>query len=66
MRQYTQGTLVIDLIDRSRNALVWEGVAQGRLRRGDREMTQERVEEVKSALAGLLEQGLAARPGIFT
>ncbi len=50
VRQYTQGTLVIDLVDPKRNTLVWEGVAEGRLRRSDREITQERVDEVVGAI----------------
>lgn len=54
VRQYTQGTLVIDLVDPKRNALVWEGAAEGRLRRSDREMTQERVDEVVGAIAAKL------------
>lgn len=31
VRQYTEGTLNIDLVDRSRNELVWEGIAVGRI-----------------------------------
>ena len=31
VRQYTEGTLNIDLVDRSRNQLVWEGIAVGRI-----------------------------------
>lgn len=31
VRQYKEGTLNIDLVDRSRNQLVWEGVAVGRI-----------------------------------
>jgi hypothetical protein len=31
VRQYKEGTLNIDLVDRSRNQLVWEGVAVGRV-----------------------------------
>ncbi len=46
VREYTQGTLAVDVVDPARNMLVWEGVAQGRLRRSDREITQERVDEV--------------------
>jgi hypothetical protein len=32
VRQYKEGTLNIDIVDRSRNQLVWEGVAVGRIR----------------------------------
>lgn len=31
VRQYKEGTLNIDLVDRSRNQLVWEGIAVGRI-----------------------------------
>lgn len=31
-REYKAGTLGIDLVDTKRNALVWQGVAEGRLR----------------------------------
>ena len=31
--EYEQGTLVIDVVDRARNALVWRGVGERRLRR---------------------------------
>ncbi len=46
VRQYTQGTLSIDVVDPNRNMLIWEGVAQGRLRRSDSEVDQARVDEV--------------------
>lgn len=31
VRQYKEGTLNIDIVDRARNQLVWEGVAVGRI-----------------------------------
>lgn len=31
VRQYKEGTLNIDIVDRTRNQLVWEGVAVGRI-----------------------------------
>lgn len=31
VRQYTEGTLNVDLVDRERNRLVWEGIAVGRM-----------------------------------
>ena len=46
VRQYTQGTLSIDLIDPASNILAAEGVAQGRLRSDVRELTQEQVDDV--------------------
>ncbi len=33
VRSYTEGTLHIDLVDRARNQLVWEGIAVGRVTR---------------------------------
>lgn len=44
VRQYTQGTLLIDLIDPAANALVAEGAASDRLR--NNEITQEVADEV--------------------
>ena len=35
VRQYTQGTLGVDIIDASRRQLVWEGVAVGRVTGSD-------------------------------
>lgn len=35
VRQYTEGTLHVDVIDARRNQLVWEAIARDRLGRGD-------------------------------
>jgi len=48
VREYTRGTLNIDLVDAANNMLAWEGVAQGRLREDVREITQEQIDEVVS------------------
>ena len=48
--EYNQGTLSIDLVDPQRKMLVWEGVAQGRLRSDITKVTQERVDEVVGAV----------------
>ena len=45
VRQYTQGTLAIDVVDRANNVLAWEGAAQSRLR-GNATLTQEQANEV--------------------
>ena len=50
VRNYTLGTLSIDLADPSRNILVWEGVAQGYLDRGLVEINQAEVDEVVARL----------------
>jgi hypothetical protein len=44
VRQYTQGTLLIDLIDPAENAMVAEGAAQSRIR--SNEVTQEQSDDV--------------------
>lgn len=44
--QYTEGTLTIDVVDRARNQLVWEGTAVGRTREEDRENLKGAVDEV--------------------
>lgn len=44
--QYTEGTLTVDIVDRARNQLVWEGTAVGRTREEDRENLQAVVNEV--------------------
>ena len=46
--QYTQGTLLIDLIDPAGNALVAEGAAEGRLRSDD--VTQQQIDEAVSQI----------------
>jgi hypothetical protein len=44
VRQYTQGTLLIDLIDPSANALIAEGAARSRLRSS--EITRQQSDDV--------------------
>jgi hypothetical protein len=46
VREFTRGTLSIDLVDASNRVLVWEGVAQGRLRNDLREVTQDQVDQI--------------------
>ena len=50
VRQYTVGTLVIDIVDPKTNTLVWEGIAQHRLRSSTRQITQQQIDEVVSLL----------------
>ena len=50
VRQYTQGTLVIDMVDPSQNMLAWEGVAQQRLGRNMNQITQEQIDSVVAAI----------------
>jgi len=44
VRQYTQGTLLVDLIDPAANALVAEGAAQNRIR--SNEITREQADDI--------------------
>ena len=46
VRQYTQGTLAIDLVDAAQNILVWEGVAQQRVGRSTTGLSQEQANDV--------------------
>ena len=44
VRQYTQGTLLVDLIDPAANALVAEGAAQNRIR--SNELSRQQVDDI--------------------
>jgi hypothetical protein len=44
VRQYTQGTLLVDLIDPAANALIAEGAAQNRIR--SNELTRQQVDDI--------------------
>ena len=48
VRQYTEGTLNVDLVDRAKNRLVWEGIAVGRVSKAKPE---ERGARIDSAMA---------------
>lgn len=54
VHRYTEGTLNVDLIDASRNRLVWEGIAVGRVgRSGD---AAERGARIDGAMADIFAQ----------
>jgi hypothetical protein len=40
VRQYTQGTLIVDMIDPERNRSVWRSIVQSRLRQTDAEQAE--------------------------
>ena len=46
VKQYTEGTVNIDLVDTSKNQLVWEGIAVGRVRDDALENLEPRVREI--------------------
>lgn len=48
VHQYTEGTLNVDLVDRAKNRLVWEGIAVGRV---SRLKPEERGARIDSAVA---------------
>ena len=48
VRQYTEGTLNVDLVDRASNRLVWEGIAVGRV---SQTKPEERGARIDSAVA---------------
>ncbi len=48
VRQYTEGTLLVDLIDPASNALVAEGAAQDRI--GNSEMTQPQIDKIVGSI----------------
>lgn len=50
VRQYTEGTLNVDLVDRRKNRLVWEGIAVGRIAKLKPE---ERAARIDSTMADI-------------
>ncbi len=50
VRQYTEGTLNVDLVDTRRKQLVWEGIAVGTVGRAD---AQRRGEQIDAAVAAI-------------
>ncbi len=54
LRQFEQGTLLIDVLDPSRRRLVWRGTAQARVRRNTD--PQQREERIAEAVAKILDR----------
>lgn len=54
VRQWTEGTLVIDFIDTAEKDLAWRGWAQGEIRRDM--STEERTRRVNTVVQGILKQ----------
>ena len=50
VRQYTEGILFIDFIDREKNELVWQGVGSGAMKFRNREKKEERIKEFVKAI----------------
>lgn len=53
VRQYTEGTLTVDLVDAERNRMVWTGAAIGRV---TKRTPHERMAEVDTAIASIFAQ----------
>jgi len=45
VRQYTEGTLFIDFIDKEKNELIWQGIGSGAMRRSNPQKKEERINE---------------------
>ena len=43
VRQYTEGTVNVDLVDARQQRLVWEGIAKGTVKQKDREGLEQRI-----------------------
>ena len=65
MRQYTEGTLNIDVVDARKKQLVWEGVAVGTVGRVKPEQRGERIDAAVAAIfaAYPYRAGMATSPG---
>jgi hypothetical protein len=59
---YKQGTLAIDLADTRRNALVWHGVAEGRLDAKAMEQPGPAIDAAVGQILAGLRDNAAARP----
>ena len=66
VRQYTEGTLNVDLVDRQKNRLVWEGIAVGRIAKLKPEERAARIDatmaEIFAAYPYRAGQGSATTP----
>ena len=51
-REYEVGTLVVDMIDKASNQLVWRGAKEGRLRKN--QTPDERTESINNTIAEML------------
>ncbi len=60
VREYDEGTLIIDIVDAASNELVWRGSAQARVDEGA--SSEQRSERIRNAVQKLLE-GFPPQPG---
>jgi hypothetical protein len=51
-REYEVGTLILDVVDRASNQLVWRGAKEGRLQKN--QSPEKRTEVIKETVANIL------------
>lgn len=54
VKQYDQGTLILDVVDRERDDLIWRGSAQAKLQKNDNRTSAERDEATKVVVRDIL------------
>lgn len=54
VKQYDQGTLILDIVDRERDDLIWRGSAQAKLKKSDDRSSAERDEAMKEIVREIL------------
>lgn len=55
VHQYELGTLILDIVDRERDDLIWRGSGQAKMRRNDTRTSSERDRDMKEAVAAIFE-----------
>jgi len=55
VHQYELGTLIIDIVDRERDDLIWRGSGQAKLRKSDKRSSAERDRDMADAVKAILE-----------
>ncbi len=61
VREYTEGTLNIDIVDARRNLLVWEGVAEGTVSKADLENPVPAINEAVQLVFGRFDHQAGTR-----
>ena len=62
VRQYTEGTLNVDLVDRVKNRLVWEGIAVGRVSKSKPEERGARIDSTMAEIFARFPYRASAAP----
>lgn len=56
VHQYELGTLIIDIVDRERDDLIWRGSGQAKMQRNDRRTSSERDRDIAEAVTAILKE----------